>query len=221
MIITLVSGLAAIIAAFVAAYSHQKVVKINNEIQQEMHKAQYREPFLRAIYDLQGRIYNILNNNYLDKNVSKEQSARAQQYAINNTAYLIAQVFGWNELIRNELFYLDTNNDELTKRLADAIDSLYSEWRLDDFEIFPGEQRAIGEIMVEEKKCIGYSTFLKRYSNKEEDIINVLYEFIDYISNNTSEVKKLDTLHSRLIDILDIMDPKKIKFPKYRDRIKQ
>lgn len=219
VIISLSSALAAIVAAFIAAYSQRKVAKINQDMKLELQKTQYREPFLKATYDLQGRLYNLIKTGYIDDCILQDTSLRKQKYAIDNTAFLIAQFFAWNELIRNELFYLDVNNKKSNIKLASTIDKLYSVWKLNDFQVYPGEQRAIAELMIENQKCIGYSTFLKRYSNKTEEIINVLYDFIDYISKEQSDIKELIALHSGLIDILDILDPKKIKFPLYRDKI--
>lgn len=219
VIISLSSAVAAIFAAYLAANSQRKVAKINQDMKLELQKTQYREPFLKSTYDLQGRLYNIIKTGYIENFILQDRSLRKQKYSINNTVFLIAQFLAWNELIRNELFYLDVNNKKSNIKLATAIDQLYSVWKLNEFQIYPGEQRAIGELMIENQKCIGYSTFLKRYSNKTEEIINVLYDFIDYISKEQSDMKELITIHSSLIDILDILDPKKIKFPLFRDKI--
>src|SRR4029079_17510762 len=67
--------------------------------------AKYREPLLGADYELQGRLWNILDLDFLRKYcVGGDEAQRT--YAVENTLFVIAQYFGWSEILRSEIQFL-------------------------------------------------------------------------------------------------------------------
>ena len=111
----------------------------------------YRDPLLRSAFDLQSRLYNILRNDFLGKYYVRGTPAE-HEYACYNTLHVLAEYFGWSEILRREIQFLDLRdqhrNRELSARL-DAIDETFLSEAMDPtFRVFRGEQRAIGEIVM-------------------------------------------------------------------------
>ena len=57
---------------------------------------------MHAAYDLQSRIFNILERGFLDRYYFRG-SEREKEYAMENTVFLVAQFLGWTEAIREEI----------------------------------------------------------------------------------------------------------------------
>lgn len=106
----------------------------------------YQGPLLHAAYDLQSRIYNVLARGFFARYFVGGTPAQ-QHYAAHNTAFLIAQFFGWTEIIRQEVQFIDFAAVDDTRRLADLRDALYGLWQSDTMGdplmVWAGEQRAI------------------------------------------------------------------------------
>src|SRR5260221_171780 len=102
---------------------------------------------------MQQRLYNILCRKLLEAYLPNGD-ARQRAYAINNTVYRIAEYFGWIEIIRKEIQFLDLGEEEQTKSLTHLQAEISSLWSSDKygatFRVFAGEQRAIGERMIRE-----------------------------------------------------------------------
>ena len=72
--------------------------------------------------------------------------------------------------------------------------------------------------------CIGYATFVKKMSDPEfASCFAKLKDDIDKMANAPKiEAKRLVLIHSKLIDLIDFLDPHcAIVPPKYRTRIEQ
>ena len=59
----------------------------------------YREPLLAASYELQARLYNILQLKFVEKYISDDTTGKRDS-AVESTLYVFAQFFGWREIIR-------------------------------------------------------------------------------------------------------------------------
>ena len=129
--------------------------------------SKFRDPLMHAAYDLQSRIYNILKQRFLPTYYTGG-SKREQEYAVENTVFLLAQFLGWTELIRQEVQFLDLSSDDQTRTLRELQDSFSTQLRSDrsefgtGFRLFAGEQRAVGELMIDRAtgvpRCIGFAT---------------------------------------------------------------
>ncbi len=87
--------------------------------------SKFRDPLLHAAYDLQSRIFNILQKAFL-KTYYANGSDRDKEYAIENTVFLVAQFLGWTELIRQEIQFLDLGSDDDTRKLRSLQDNMYT-----------------------------------------------------------------------------------------------
>jgi hypothetical protein len=138
-----------------------------------------RDPLLRAVFELQSRIYNIVARGFFD-HYWKNAGEQERQYARCSTLWLFGQFLGWTEILRREVQFLDLGsrktNRNVQLRLNDISAALASDfYGRDDFIVFRSDQRAIGEFMVTERDtqsgkrpdCLGYSEFLQSLAQVE------------------------------------------------------
>ena len=106
----------------------------------------FREPVLRAAFNLQSRLYNIVRQDFLDDFlVGETSSPEEREYAVSNTAYLIGQYLGWVEVIRRESQYMDprsrSRNREIVERLERSPRHLRGEQRAEGPDVAPLPRR--------------------------------------------------------------------------------
>ena len=183
--------------------------------------SRFRDPLMHAAYDLQSRIYNIVRLDFL-KTYLVNGSPREKEYAVENTVFLFAQFLGWTEAIREEIQFLDLGADGETKRLRQLQDSIYALLQSPrfspSFRIFAGEQRAIGELMIDHSastcRCMGFAAFMT--SHKPE-----LDRWLDPLRNGLAQMaahadppdQRLVSIQHSMIDLLDFLDPQFVRFP--------
>ncbi|HEY0323805.1 MAG TPA: hypothetical protein VGC66_22830 [Pyrinomonadaceae bacterium] len=179
----------------------------------------YVSPLIHATYDLQSRIYNITVNKFIENNLASPKTEHAG-YAVENSMFLIAQYFCWWELIRRETQFIDLGRWRKTSALSSSLDELTTIWR-DAFRVHPGEQRAIGERMIQKgsrgSQCMGYADFLDALQQGRIPYSHRLEKEIKEIPNR-KEKGSLIHLHRALLRVITLLDPKHRRFPK--DRIK-
>jgi hypothetical protein len=186
--------------------------------------ARFRDPLMHAAYDLQSRIYNILKQDFLGRYYARG-SPLEKDYAVQNTVFLVAQFLGWTELIRQEVQFLDLGSDVRTRELRTLQDSIYTQLQSDKlgshFRLFAGEQRAIGELMVDRlsapapPRCIGYAAFLQGRPSGLDDWLDPLRENVRQISRDPSQsLPRLVAVQHSLIDMLQFLDPDFVRFPR-------
>jgi hypothetical protein len=182
------------------------------------------EPLARAAYDLQSRIYNILKQNLIDVYLANGND-RERSYVINNTAFLTGQYLCWTELVRREIQFIDLGESNKTRELLRLQDTISRLWGTDRqppvFRIFAGEQRAIGEALIQTgaqgAECIGYGAFLKTFIKGIDPLIDGLRTDVISLDKRLDQAtERLTNLQHALIDLLGMLDPDYVRFP--RDR---
>lgn len=194
LVVALISGAVALSAAGIAVWGQFRSARLAAElgdlklaeqrrIESEKALSRYREPLARAAYDLQSRLYNILEQGlvrvYFDNGDKRERS-----YVVENTIFLVAQYFAWKEIIRRNIQYIDLGEDEQTRQLARLQDDIYALFQTDGFDpilrVFAGEQRAIGERMIREgvrgPECAGYAAFLDQIAKAPDPLLEPIRE---------------------------------------------
>ncbi len=239
ILVSLLSAAVALISAGFAAISQRRLKRFEatlrrEEIETERREvaerlvSRYREPLAHAAFDLQSRLYNILRQDLVGAYYARG-SAREKAYVVDNTAFLIAQLFAWIEIIRIEAQFLDLGEETQTQRLGELLETIAGLWSRDDLpgslRIFRGEQRGIGEEMIETapdgRTCIGYSVFQRRVEHDENPFLNHLCrDLTDFARGGGTEVVRLSFLQPALIDLVDFLDPHSARFPqKRRERV--
>lgn len=186
----------------------------------------YRNPLLRAAYDLQSRIWNI-HRGFRGR-------GDEQDYFVANTLYVIAEFFGWLEIVRREAQFLDLADERETAALKDALDRIQgtfastSRRRADSLYVYRGQQRAIGELMIVElaeprpsgarSTCLGYAAFVERMESPP--FATWLARPRERISDLTGpDLARLVEVQHALIDLIDRLDPDRVRFAENREKV--
>ena len=246
IITAIIAAVVAVISAIISVYGQTRIAQLADQLAKkrevESREAQtialmskYRDPLLRSVIDLQSRLFNLHQRDFL-YDFYHQRSQAERDYAIKNTLYVIAEYFGWVEVLRREIQFLDLGAIEMNRRLSALIASITRAFGTDGWErtlqLYNGEQRAIGEIMLIPRsikdsiryECIGYATFVKKLSHP--DFAYWFTKLKDDIEIMASEpelnLKRLVVIHGRLIDLIDFLDPDCVRIQsEKRTRIQQ
>ena len=141
----------------------------------------YRDPLLSAAFELQSRIYNFVRGGFVDYLRNGDQNE--QYYAVTNTLFVIAQYLAWAEALRRGVQFLELGDLQRNRELVSRLEAIRSTFSTDSrvsgpFRIFRGEQRAIGELMLEPAgkdnspdmpwQCSGYAAFCSMMKNDQD-----------------------------------------------------
>jgi hypothetical protein len=176
------------------------------KVEREKLLSQFRNPAITVTWDLQSRIYVLLqasNYRYL-------KGVGMGDYYVLSTAFLVAQFFAWTELLLQKISMLDYS--ELITRLEKITESFSRGYP--GFQIFRLEQREIGQRMLSlssdsNVRCLGYAEFVDLMKKDDlpacfsrlEEITKKLLE------NPESEVARLTAVQHALIDLIVFLDP--------------
>ncbi len=199
------------------------------ELVQEL-MARYREPLIRAAFDLQSRIFNIVRQGFLVKYCT-DGTEGEREYAVRNTVFVLAEYLCWVEILRREVQFLDLGDVERNRRLVEWLeavsDILSTDQRITDpgFRLFRGQQRALGELMIEpieakdepaRGRCMGYAAFVAKleaepsfarwFDKLEADVKRLA-------ADPASACERLIPLQQALIDLIDFLDDPPVRFP--------
>lgn len=186
--------------------------------------SKFSEPLARSAYDLQSRLYNILKQGLVQVYLVNG-SDRERLYVIDNTVFLVAQYLCWTELVRREIQFIDLGENKKTQELLRLQDTIYSLWGTDGssalFRIFAGEQRAIGEALIQigasGPECMGYGAFLKTFNKGVNPLIDALRADVLSLDNGLRQAtERLTNLQHALIDLLKMLDPEYLRFSEDR-----
>ena len=214
------------------AQTNKELARLNADLQAERDErlarqeaervvSKFRDPLLHAAYDLQSRIFNILKKAFLTTYYSNGSDPE-KEYAVENTVFLVAQFLGWTELIRQEIQFLDLGNDEETRKLRSLQNGMYTQLQTDQFgkgfRLFAGEQRAVGELMIDRgadlPRCIGFAAFLKDRDPNVDHWLDPMREDVKKMAANSEPFeRRLVNIQHSLIDLLEFLDPKYVYFP--------
>jgi len=235
LLVALISAAVAVVSAALAFWGQARTARLESELERlrlseqrrfeaERTVARYREPLARAAYDLQSRLFNILQQNLLGVYYQRGDE-HERSYVVDNTAFLMAQYFAWTEIVRRDIQYIDLGLDEQTRQLARRQDEVYSLFQTDGFDrlfrVFAGEQRAIGERMIREGtrglECLGYAAYLDQLATSKDRLLEALRADVRTASVRLVPARpRLVAIQHALIDLLAFLDPDFVRFPRER-----
>ena len=234
--VEVISATIAVLGAAVTAilsYRLQTQLKSRERLD---YMGRYRDALLWSAFDLQSRIYNILTGFDIDRHPEftgftttylVEGSERDALYVKRSTAFLFAEYFGWVEIFRRDIQFLDLGNSKANQQIMFAITEISRSlasaglWDTPSFMIFRADQRALGELMIEpdskpgERRCIGYATFCSKltgdgFSEWGQDLV----DHVDRAAREPALARvRLTTVQHQLIDLIDLLDPEGRHFP--------
>lgn len=240
-----VSLLGAVIAGWMTAWSARRTLRYEALIkgqQKDESKAEqaeailslYREPLLRAAHNLQSRLYNVVDMRFLATYLHCGDS-ELQRYARDHTVYVLAEYLCWVEIVRRDLRFLDLGTDPRNQKFVELIDisqrvltheAMPRPWRL-----FRGQQRAIGELTMitaeitdaARHESLGYVEYCTRLEQDPDFagwFSRLRSDVDDLATAERDEQVRLITLQHKLMDLIEFLDPDKLRLPaKYRDRL--
>jgi hypothetical protein len=183
-----------------------------------------RDPVLWAAFDLQSRVYNIVVQQFFRVYLT-DGSEEQRTYAERNTLFLFAQYLAWVEIVRRSVHFLDLGGTKENREVVDHFSKISSVLNSDGFPdllfcIFRGDQRAIGEVMIEvthdgELACICYAEFCARMA---ADVVFAkwfegLGADIDHMASARQPHPRLVRLQDCLMDLINFLDPECVRFP--------
>lgn len=136
------------------------------------------EPMAQAAAELQSRIYNIVETDWV---ILVKRYEGHGDYPVKSTAFLFAHYFGWVEARRQSV--LDSSGkggrDDNVQNLIDGVLKILRRGEdSEGFSFFSAEQRAIGELMffwevipdsgMRIPHVLGYAAFSARYQDDPE-----------------------------------------------------
>jgi hypothetical protein len=224
-VISLVSAGVAVTGQFRVA-RYQASIEANREISEKEDEARrivarFREPLCQAAFDLQSRLYNMMSLDILDR-FFVNGSKREQDYVVENTLYVFGEYLGWTEIIRGEVRFLDLNDVEQGRRLTELQRQISESLLRSDlpppFRLFKGEQRAIGELMLEsgQQHCLGPATFAQQSDAPVRQWFETLEADIRWLAaQEDRHLERLVEVQHGLVDLIHFLDPDGHRFPDF------
>jgi hypothetical protein len=221
--LSLLTSMISTVGAFVSVWYGRRAVRAERLASAEELAVRFREPLLQAVFNLETRIFNILQIDFFGRFRGPKNTSEEREYAELNTVYVFAQYFCWVEILRREAQFLDPRNaerDELVVRTLEDIRDLFSVGNPDrTFRIFRGEQRALGEVMLVQAldpgpreprwACLGYSQFVEAVDDPPLDrwCRPIRADIAAIAASGELGAVRLREVQRRLVDILDVLDP--------------
>ncbi|APA15759.1 hypothetical protein sscle_15g105290 [Sclerotinia sclerotiorum 1980 UF-70] len=177
----------------------------------------YRDPLTLAAYDLQSRIYGLVNS-LLEYYHDEEKKENIYVY----TAFLIGQYLSWTYVLRRQAQFMQFSTEQKNQQLNKILFTVTEYFSLDicgeaPFMLWRGQQMAIGEIMTKEEEgqlyCIGFAAFSKRYHDEDEfkKWFLPIERGVDLLvkarkDGNLTATNRLRRLQHLMIDLVDLLE---------------
>ena len=237
--IALISGLVAICSVLLSSYTAIKATRMQHELELRRSRldrgtaaeevmSRFRDPLLRASIDLQGRIYSIVATDYIRRHIKSDDPELAR-YAKNSTLFRLAEYFGWLEVLRRGVQFLDFGNQDKGRELNILLHRIgfafANRHRFPDstFRLFRDEQRAIGELVLEALpgdsrgyRCMGYARFVEQFESDTSFsrwFDRLVVDIETMADPGPGCMDRLAIVNNLLIDLLEFLDPGGVRYP--------
>ena len=201
-----------VLAAVVSGFVVMRRYRLERKQRAEEVLARYREPLAAAAYDLQSRLYNILELEFLQKFGDGE---RAEE-ALRTTLFRFAQYFGWTEILRRDIQVLSFPRDAETRLVAELQEAVAQCFRDDEYGhelmIWSDEQRAIGELMIIEEHgkvlSMGYAAFRQRC---DDTFAPWRIRMREELPTESAQTRMRD-IQNRLCELVETLDSRRVRY---------
>ena len=201
----------------------ERLARLTSDLQAERDAEKvlmrYREPLAAAAFDLQSRLYNILELDFLEK--FGGDHAQADE-ALRTTLFRLAQYLGWTEILRRDIQFLSFPEAEDTQRVAGLQSDIAKRLLTDEdglaLMIWSDEQRAIGELMIVEEHgkvlCMGYA----RFRDACDDTFAPWCERLRGEVTQESARDRLRDMQHVLCDLVEALDRQRVRYTRDLER---
>jgi hypothetical protein len=246
ILVALISGVIAVASVVFSSYATIRTIRTQHELELRRHKldkseaveeiaSRYRDPLLRSIIDLQGRIYSIVKLDFMQRHLGSGDADQIN-YAKSSTLFRLAEYFGWLEILRAGIQFLDLGDQARSRELTALSHQVglafanTQEFPNSAFRLFRDEQRAVGELVIEAAPgdprghhCIGYSRFVQRLEDEPSFsrwFARLADEIDSMIDPPPGYLDRLVAIHNTFGTLLEFLDPDGIRYPTFeRSRI--
>ena len=230
-VLSVITALISVAGAMISLWFSRHAAQHDRVVAAEALAVKFREPLIQAAFNLETRLYNILEQDFLQRFLLSGVADQDRDYAEDNTLYVLGQYFCWVEIIRRESQYLDprdrARNRVVSQHLEEIRDVFATSERFENpvFRLFRGEQRAVAEVMlvpVHEPQqglprweCMGYAAFVAALRNDDFN-----RWFIRLREDITALAKEPDLHRERLVGaqhalvgLIEVLDPEGDRVP--------
>jgi hypothetical protein len=229
---SVVSALISTAGALVSVVYSRRAARGDRLHAAEQLAVRFREPLLQATFNLETRIYNIVELDFLCRFAGENSVEEEREYAISNTLYVIGQFFCWAEILRRDSQFIDPRSNKRNRRVARALEDvrdIFSDSRSiphTAFRLFRGEQRALGELMLVPTAdpapgsprwdCVGYAPFVRAL---DEDLETARWfgrlrrDIVRAADGSRDHDARLRLVQRQLVELVDIIDPDAHRIP--------
>jgi hypothetical protein len=210
---TIVGALVALRQSQTSADLERLKTSLEAEARAEEVLKRYREPLAAAAFDLQSRLYNILELGFFAN--FGEPHPRSDE-ALRTTLFRMAQYFGWTEILRRDIQFLSFPEADDTRRVAHLQSEIAKRFLTDDYGpelmIWSDEQRAIGERMIVEEHgkvlCMGYARFREECDG---DFAPWCARLHDEVTHGAA-ADRLRAVQNLLCDLVETLDENRVRY---------
>lgn len=223
-IVAIVAAAISAIAALVSAWLAAHTVRAERLAAADQIAFRFREPLLQAAFNLQTRIYNVVNLRFFERFAGSSSPATDREYAFENTLYLVGQYFCWVEVLRRESQFLDPRKRARNRDIAEHLERVRDMFAASEeqpetvFRLFRGEQRAIGEVMLDPVapaaqglprwECVGYATFIEKViAEPMARWFRKLRSDLEILAAESERTARLVNIQHALLDLIRSLDP--------------
>ncbi|WP_331446823.1 hypothetical protein [Streptomyces xanthochromogenes] len=233
LVVASLSGVVALGGAWFSARSSRRQALLAHELEsrttQQDLMGRHRDPLLWAAFDLQSRLYNIVDRGFL-RVYFRDGSDRERAYARRSTLYVLGEYLGRVEILRRGVQFLDLGDSTLNRRIVGHFTAISNVLNNDGggntrfldghFIVFRSDQRAIGELMLAADgiSCLGYVEFCRRLDEDAEfaEWFGPLSDSVEVVARAAEVPYRLIALQHALMDLIDLLDPRAERFPDHR-----
>ncbi len=237
----MISGIIAAASVVLGSYATLRTIRTQHEVELRRHKldksevaeevaSRYRDPLLRSIIDLQGRIYSIVKLDFMQRHLGSGDADQIN-YAKSSTLFRLAEYFGWLEILRAGVQFLDLGDQARSRELGALSHQVglafanTQEFPDSAFRLFRDEQRAVGELVIEAAPgdprghhCIGYTRFVQRLEDEpafSRWFARLAAEIDSMINPPPGYLDRLVAIHNTFGALLEFLDPNGIRYPTF------
>lgn len=154
-----------------------------------------------------------------------------REYVRRSTAFVLGEYLGWVEILRRDIQFLDLGQSRANQRAVTVISAIGAVLNRTSsasnvLRLWRAEQWAIGELMVRQegepgrRRCLGYAEFCEKLDGDEvfrRWFTPLLAHVVQLAEDTAPAVPRNVELQQRLIELIDVLDPKAERFPQFRE----
>ncbi len=235
-IVPVLTALISTVGAIVSVWYGRQAARRERMDAAEELATRFREPLLQATFNLQSRIYNIVELDFFGRFFGEGSTKEDREYVELYTFYLFAQYFCWLEILSHHAQFLDPRNDQTNRVMTGALEAVRDAFADSSdngtFRLFRGEQRALGEVMLvriadpqpgaPRWECMGYAAFVEAFES--EQVARWFRRLGEDIAVTARDCRghdsRLRLIQRCLMDVVDVLDPDSLRVPSHlRQRV--